>query len=244
VALTTQLALGLVAGGTIFLGLLAGRWPVRNPVLRTGLAMVATGILVYLMVEITSDTAGQVATSWRDAVGGQSSHARAFGLSVLLIAGFLIGLAGLAGLQQRLGALLTRAAQRRAERRARLAEVTGRPAGTAVTAAGPAEQLALAIASGIGLHNLSEGLAIGQSAASGRTALAVGLVIGFALHNSTEGFGIVGPLVGDNTRVPWSHLRRRPTRRGVDQPGHHRVRARGRRRRAAVRHRATARRGT
>jgi ZIP Zinc transporter len=64
-------------------------------------------------------------------------------------------------------------------------------------------RLALAIVSGIGLHNLSEGLAIGQSAATGRTALAAGLVIGFALHNSTEGFGIVGPLVTGETRVPW-----------------------------------------
>ncbi|HEX6499997.1 MAG TPA: multicopper oxidase domain-containing protein [Micromonosporaceae bacterium] len=205
--LTTQLVLGLVAGGTIFLGLLAGRWPVRNSTLRTGLGMLAAGILVYLMVEILSDTAGQVAGSWRDAVGGQTSHGRAFGLTVLLVVGFLVGLAGLAWLQQRLGGLVTRSAQRRAERRARLAEVTGAPVGTVrTTAPSPAEQLALAIASGIGLHNLSEGLAIGQSAASGRTALAAGLVVGFALHNSTEGFGIVGPLVSDSTRVPWRTL--------------------------------------
>jgi FtsP/CotA-like multicopper oxidase with cupredoxin domain/zinc transporter ZupT len=209
VDLTTQLVLGLVAGSTIFLGLLAGRWPARHPMLRTGLGMLAAGILVYLMVEILSNTAGQVSTSWRDAVGGRASHGRAFGLSVLLVAGFLVGLAGLAWLQQRLTGILTRSAQRRAERRARLAEVTGAKtddaAGTAV-AAGPAEQLALAIASGIGLHNLSEGLAIGQSAATGRTALAAGLVVGFALHNSTEGFGIVGPLVSNEARVPWRKL--------------------------------------
>ncbi|MEV5747131.1 multicopper oxidase domain-containing protein [Actinoallomurus sp. NPDC052308] len=206
--LTTQLALGLAAGGTIFLGLLAGRWPVRNATLRTGLGMLAAGILVYLMVEIVGNTAGQVSTSWRDAVGGHASHGRAFGLTVLLVVGFLIGLAGLAWLQQRLGRLLTRNAQRRVERRARLAEAGEAPTDTTATtaAATPGEQLALAIASGIGLHNLSEGLAIGQSAATGRTALAAGLVIGFALHNSTEGFGIVGPLVTDDTRVPWRKL--------------------------------------
>ena len=53
------------------------------------------------------------------------------------------------------------------------------------------------IAVGIGLHNFAEGLAIGQSAASGEISLAVLLIIGFGLHNATEGFGIVAPLAGD-----------------------------------------------
>ena len=47
------------------------------------------------------------------------------------------------------------------------------------------------IAMGIGLHNFSEGLAIGQSAASDEISLAIVLIIGFGLHNATEGFGIV-----------------------------------------------------
>ena len=50
------------------------------------------------------------------------------------------------------------------------------------------------IAIGIGLHNFSEGLAIGQSAASGAIQLAAVLIIGFGLHNMTEGFGIAAPL--------------------------------------------------
>ena len=49
------------------------------------------------------------------------------------------------------------------------------------------------IAVGIGLHNFSEGLAIGQSAATGEISLALVLIIGFGLHNATEGFGIVAP---------------------------------------------------
>ena len=53
------------------------------------------------------------------------------------------------------------------------------------------------IATGIGLHNFAEGLAIGQSAARGEISLALVLVIGFALHNATEGFGIVAPLAGE-----------------------------------------------
>src|SRR5262249_46064896 len=61
--------------------------------------------------------------------------------------------------------------------------------------------LALLIATGIGLHNFSEGLAIGQSAAVGALQLAVVLIVGFGLHNMTEGFGIAGPLTGQT--ISW-----------------------------------------
>lgn len=64
--------------------------------------------------------------------------------------------------------------------------------------------LALIIAVGIGFHNFSEGLAIGQSAAIGALQLAVVLVIGFGLHNMTEGFGIAGPLAGQT--VSWKFI--------------------------------------
>ena len=66
------------------------------------------------------------------------------------------------------------------------------------------QTLALIIATGIGLHNFSEGLAIGQSAATGELALATVLIIGFGLHNMTEGFGIAGPLTGQT--VKWSFI--------------------------------------
>ena len=62
------------------------------------------------------------------------------------------------------------------------------------------------IATGLGLHNLSEGLAIGQSAASGAVAFALVLVIGFALHNITEGFGIAAPLATDAVMPSWGFL--------------------------------------
>jgi len=61
---------------------------------------------------------------------------------------------------------------------------------------GNPRHLATMIAVGIGLHNFSEGLAIGQSYASGAVALAVVLIVGFGAHNATEGFGIAGPLTG------------------------------------------------
>ena len=69
-----------------------------------------------------------------------------------------------------------------------------------------ASWLAVLIATGIGLHNFAEGLAIGQSAALGETSLALVLIIGFALHNGTEGFGIVAPLAGDSDRPSWRFL--------------------------------------
>jgi ZIP family zinc transporter len=69
-----------------------------------------------------------------------------------------------------------------------------------------AGQLALLIAIGIGLHNFAEGLAIGNSAASGAVSLALLLVIGFAAHNATEGFGIVAPLAAAGIRPSWGQL--------------------------------------
>ena len=56
--------------------------------------------------------------------------------------------------------------------------------------------VSLLIATGIGLHNFGEGLAIGSSYAVGALALGTFLVIGFAIHNTTEGFAIVAPLAG------------------------------------------------
>jgi len=70
----------------------------------------------------------------------------------------------------------------------------------------PAGRLALMIAAGIGLHNFAEGLAIGNSAASGEIALAVLLIVGFGLHNATEGFGIVAPLAAAGVRPSWGFL--------------------------------------
>ena len=66
-------------------------------------------------------------------------------------------------------------------------------------------RLALLIAAGIGLHNFSEGLAIGSSARAGEMVLALTLVVGFGLHNATEGFGVAAPLASEK-RVSWGFL--------------------------------------
>jgi zinc transporter ZupT len=62
----------------------------------------------------------------------------------------------------------------------------------------PLEGVALAtlVATGIGLHNLGEGLAIGSSIALGELALGTFLIVGFMVHNITEGLGIAAPIAG------------------------------------------------
>lgn len=57
--------------------------------------------------------------------------------------------------------------------------------------------LAFMISTGIGLHNLGEGLAIGASFSQGALALGTFLVIGFIIQNITEGLGIVIPVLKD-----------------------------------------------
>jgi len=68
----------------------------------------------------------------------------------------------------------------------------------------PVLALAYLVAIGIGLHNLSEGLAIGAAYTLGNVALGAMLVIGFTLHNTTEGLAIVAPVA--RTAVSLRHL--------------------------------------
>ncbi len=61
--------------------------------------------------------------------------------------------------------------------------------------------LAQMVATGIGLHNLGEGLAIGAAFALGEARLGTVLIVGFMLHNTTEGLAIVAPLAKEPVRV-------------------------------------------
>lgn len=70
----------------------------------------------------------------------------------------------------------------------------------ATTGRGEASQrlaLAYMIATGIGLHNLGEGLAIGAAYNIGEIALGAFLVVGFIIQNITEGLGIIAPVLRD-----------------------------------------------
>lgn len=160
--------LGAVAGFTIYLGLPIGRIKNLPLKLRTFLSMTSAGILVFLLFDIFQQLILPIESNLKAGEYNESL----FLLSIFVV-GFGTGLAGLIIF----------------ERRYLRREVAGRQMLSP-------SRLALLIAAGIGLHNFSEGLAIGQSAGGGELAFAGLLIAGFGLHNATEGFGIVGPLMG------------------------------------------------
>jgi zinc transporter, ZIP family len=182
---TTQtLLLGAIAGFTIYLGLPMARVRKLPPQVGSALNALATGILIFLFWDVLSHGVEPVEThlqahSWGAFVGYAS----------LLVVGFAAGMMCLVYYDgwlknKRATPLVGPGAAAVDEFRAR----------SWIESLTPGRRLALLIATGIGLHNFGEGLAIGQSAAAGELSLALVLIIGFGLHNATEGFGIVGPL--------------------------------------------------
>ncbi len=199
-----MVGLGALAGFTIYLGLPFGRLRAIAPRLRAGLGAAAIGILLFLLWDVLTHAVEPVEGSLISASTGTASWGPFLARAVMLVAGLVVGLMSLVYYD---GYLSRRATAMRARRFGPGAMATAeRPAPTLLDLADPARRLALMIAIGIGLHNFSEGLAIGQSAASGEISLAVMLIIGFGLHNATEGFGIVGPMAGGATRPSWTLL--------------------------------------
>ncbi|MFB7504980.1 ZIP family metal transporter [Streptomyces broussonetiae] len=186
--------LGAIAGFTIYLGLPIGRLRSPTPRLKAGLNAVAIGILVFLVWDV-------LAHAWEpvDEALGKHEWGSVASKGGTLAVGLTIGLAGLVHYDTWM-----------ARRRTAAARPAGPGAATttepALKTRSQAGSLALMIATGIGLHNFAEGLAIGNSAAKGELSLAVLLIIGFGLHNATEGFGIVAPLAAEGERPSWLTL--------------------------------------
>jgi ZIP family zinc transporter len=188
-------ALGAVAGSTIMLGLPMARVRQQRPGPRAAMTAVATGILVFLLWDVLSGGVEPVESALNARDWGTF-----IGRAALLAGGFTAGLMSLVyydwWLKNRRRSPLVgpgAAAIEEFEERA-VARFT------------PAQLLSLLIATGIGLHNFGEGLAIGQSSAAGDVALALTLIIGFALHNATEGFGVTGPLAAEDHHPSWGFL--------------------------------------
>jgi len=189
------LALGAVAGFTIFIGLPMGRMQSVSPQVKAFLTATATGILLFLFWDVLSQAVDPV-----EAALNAKTWGRFAGVTSIALGGFVVGLMSLVYYDGWM-----KARQRKAmlgPGAASVAEFSRqhRPG------LSPAEWLSVFIATGIGLHNFSEGLAIGQSAAQDLKSLALVLVIGFGLHNATEGFGVVGPLAGEAQPPSWRFL--------------------------------------
>ncbi|MEO8906492.1 MAG: hypothetical protein ABI310_00315 [Microbacteriaceae bacterium] len=215
--------LGAIAGFTIFLGLPIGRLKTRSTTLQALLNAITVGVLIFLLWDVLSHAIEPVEAALIDASDGTGASWGPFiGLLAIFFCAIAVGLLSLVAYDRWL-------ARSMAAKRASIAVVaaSATSTGTAgrtstITADGdlaagsapegilrlarPASRLAFLIAVGIGLHNFSEGLAIGQSAASGQISLAVVLVVGFGLHNATEGFGITAPLTADAQRPSWGQL--------------------------------------
>lgn len=185
----TTILLGALAGLTIFLGLPIARLGALSRRTQGFLNAVATGILFFLLWDVISNATGPVESALDQVHRGVAGPFAA--LALLLAAGIAAGLMSLVYVNRWL---------------ARRAEGPGAALATDAVLVRPGRPLALMIAAGLGLHNLSEGLAIGQGAAAGAFAFAGVLIVGFALHNVTEGFGIAAPMAGDRDRPSWAFL--------------------------------------
>ncbi|HEY2327351.1 MAG TPA: hypothetical protein VGH52_07705 [Gaiellaceae bacterium] len=190
------LLLGAIAGFTIYVGLPLGRIRSTSPALRASLSAIATGILVFLFWDVMSNGIDPLDAKLTSHDWGYVAL-----YCSLLFVGFAIGFMSLVYYDSWMT-------------RKRSSPLVG-PGAAAVdefvhkgwiASLTPGRRLALLIATGIGLHNFGEGLAIGQSAAAGQISLAVVLIIGFGLHNTTEGFGIVGPMSGEAEMPSWGFL--------------------------------------
>jgi zinc transporter, ZIP family len=193
VSMAETAILGAIAGFTIYLGLPFGRLQAASTRIKIFLGGVSAGILVFLLFDILGHATGPV----EDALLARDWGELAV-LGPVYVVGFAAGLLGLVYVPRWW--------------RSRSAPPGIGPGAMAIAEADAAVHrsetlgLAMTIAMGIGLHNFSEGLAIGQSAATGEISLALLLIVGFGLHNATEGFGICGPLVANGVRPSWSWI--------------------------------------
>ena len=189
------LLLGAIAGFTIFLGLPLGRYRGADVRLKAAFMAIATGILLFLFFDVVSH-------GWLPVEEAAEDHewADLVGFGLVFGGGVIAGLMSLVYYDRWMGrhrqrSMLGPGAASAAEfERSWVGRLTA------------GQWLALLIATGIGVHNFAEGLAIGQSAAADEIGLALALVIGFAAHNATEGFGIVGPMAGEPEPPSWGYL--------------------------------------
>ena len=175
---TQVVILGAIAGLTIFGGLPFGRLTGLRASTRATLNAIAIGILIFLLWDVLSHAIEPIETALTGATDtGDSTWAEFAGLAAAFTACLALGLLSLVYYDRHLHRVT-------GTTHSVGAAVSTAPLGR-IASLSEAQRLSLFIAMGIGVHNLAEGLAIGQSAANGEISLALALVIGFGLHNST-----------------------------------------------------------
>jgi zinc transporter, ZIP family len=195
--------LGAIAGFTIFFGLPVGRLEGLGERTRAFLSVLAAGILLFIFWDVLDAAHGILESGLLMAKAGQGWGT--FAARALMGAlGILAGGLGLAWVEHQMHVRRTRAPMAGGSVDAVAVAGSVSSQELAKIAERASLTLGMLIAVAIGLHNFSEGLAIGVSARAGEVALATTLIIGFALHNATEGFGIVGPL--GSVRPSWRWL--------------------------------------
>ena len=189
------LLLGSIAGFTIFLGLPFAALRHLSSNQKGFLNAAALGILIFLIIDVFSHAWETTEETTAEAFGGKLVIVDGILALVALFGGIAIGLLGLVLYENRWmhsknfpQILSVENIQKSDAHLHQLFNETN------------AYRIAMMIAIGIGVHNFSEGLAIGQSYVAGEIGLAILLVIGFGAHNATEGFGIAGPLAGIKNR--------------------------------------------
>ena len=182
--------LGAIAGFTIFLGLPIAAVKNVSPNKKGLLNALALGILIFLIVDVFGHAWDSTTNAAKIAFAGHAPASDAILSLVAMFGGVAIGLLSLVLYESRM-------------HRNSVPEIlsienikNGDDHLKQLFHESNAYRLAMMIAIGIGAHNFSEGLAIGQSYVSGAVGLAILLIIGFGAHNATEGFGIAGPLTG------------------------------------------------
>jgi ZIP family zinc transporter len=184
------LILGAIAGFTIFLGLPVAVLQNLSAKKKGFLNALALGILVFLIIDVFSHAYASASGAASDAFNGKAPTGDAIVDLVAMFGGIAIGLLGLVWYE-------TKMMSRKFPQILSLENIKeGDGHLHQLFHEANAYKLAMMIAIGIGAHNFSEGLAIGQSYAAGEIGLAILLIIGFGAHNTTEGFGIGGPLTG------------------------------------------------
>lgn len=182
--------LGAIAGFTIFLGLPVAVLQNLSHKKKGFLNAFALGILIFLIIDVFSHGWETASTAATDAAAGKGPMGVAIVDLMALFGGIAIGLLGLMIYESK---FMTKSFPQ-------ILSLENLKEGDdhlhKLFHEANAYKLATMIAVGIGAHNFSEGLAIGQSYVAGEIGLAIILIIGFGAHNATEGFGIAGPLTG------------------------------------------------